>query len=635
MTTEAPEIAAPAPTTTTSTDPERVWFETVYQGDNVPQFTLRSFVMGSLMGGFMALSNLYVGLKTGWGLGVAITACILSYAIYSGLSKLAPRVFGANMSILENNAMASTASSAGYSTGGTMVSAIAALLIVQGRHIPPLALTAWTFFLAVLGTVMAVPMKRQMINVEQLKFPSGIAAAETLKSLYGAGGEAKAKARALFTAMSVGAVVAWLRDAHAAAHTGVLAMLTKLSKIPALMPIPGLTIGGQPALRYTFGIEGSLILVGAGALMGLRTTTTMLVGAILNYGFLAPYIYSVGGITTLGYRGIVTWSLWPGAAIMVSSGLVTFGMQWRTIVRALKGAVSRGSKSAGPYREGVSDEDPMEKIEVPMSWFAVAFGVATVGLLVTGYLAFGISPVLGLIAVALSFVLAIVACRATGETDTTPVGAMGKITQLTYGVLAPSNIPTNLMTASITAGAAGSAADLLTDLKSGYLLGANPRKQFLAQLSGTLVGTAVTVPAFYALVPNPQALGGDRFPAPSAQVWKGVAELLARGVESLHPTARVAIGVGLVIGAALPLLERALPRYRQYLPSAMGLGLALVIPAFNSLSMFVGAVIAWAYFRANEKSAETFTIPVASGLIAGESLLGVAVALMGAVGWLQ
>ena len=120
-----------------------------------------------------------------------------------------------------------------------------------------------------------------------------------------------------------------------------------------------------------------------------------------------------------------------------------------------------------------------------------------------------------MLAVLLSSVLSIVACRATGETDTTPVGAMGKITQLTYGILAPPNVITNLMTASITAGAAGSSADLLTDLKSGYLLGANPRKQFLAQVSGTIVETLVVVPAFYMLVPTPATLGTDRFPSSS------------------------------------------------------------------------------------------------------------------------
>jgi OPT family oligopeptide transporter len=621
----APALAASPP----ETDPERRWFREVYQGTDVPQFTLRSFVMGSLLGGFMSLSNLYVGLKTGWGLGVAITACILSFALGSTLSKIAPRAFGGNLSILENNAMQSTASSAGYSTGGTMVSAIAAMLIVQGHHIPWPALVCWTFFLAVLGTVMAIPMKRQMINIEQLKFPSGMAAAETLRSLYGAGDEARRKARALFGAMGIGAVVTWLRDAHAVAQTGILSVLTKLSRLPALVPIPGLTVGGVPAQQYTIALEGSLILVAAGGLMGLRTTASMFAASLLNYGVLAPWIKGLGGIERLGYRGIVSWSLWPGAAIMVTSGLLSFGLQWRTVARAFSGlgALVRGQSS--------KTDDPMEAIEVPPSWFAMGMAFSTVGLVLTGWLAFGIPPLLGVVAVALSFVLAIVACRATGETDTTPVGAMGKITQLTYGALAPSNIATNLMAASITAGAAGSAADLLTDLKSGYLLGANPRKQFLAQLSGTVVGTLVVVPAFYKLVPDPSILGSDRFPAPSAQVWKGVAELLARGVHALHPTARWGIGVGVLIGLALPLLELALPKHKKYLPSAMGVGLALVIPCFNSISMFVGALIAAGFARVNAKAAEDYTVPVASGLIAGESLLGVAVALLAAAGYLQ
>ena len=85
----------------------------------------------------------------------------------------------------------------------------------------------------------------------------------------------------------------------------------------------------------------------------------------------------------------------------------------------------------------------------------------------------------------MSFFLALVACRVTGETDTTPIGAMGKVTQLTFGVLSPGNMNVNLMAANITSGSAIAAADLLTDLKSGYLLGANPRKQFLAQFAAS------------------------------------------------------------------------------------------------------------------------------------------------------
>ena len=93
------------------------------------------------------------------------------------------------------------------------------------------------------------------------------------------------------------------------------------------------------------------------------------------------------------------------------------------------------------------------------------------------------------VAVVLSFALALVACRVTGETDTTPIGAMGKVTQLTFGALNPGNMNVNLMSANITAGAAASSADLLTDLKSGYLLGAHPRKQFIAQFAGIFIGT--------------------------------------------------------------------------------------------------------------------------------------------------
>jgi len=106
------------------------------------------------------------------------------------------------------------------------------------------------------------------------------------------------------------------------------------------------------------------------------------------------------------------------------------------------------------------------------------------------------------VAVLLSFVLALVACRVTGETDTTPVGAMGKITQLTFGVINPGNMNVNLMSANVTAAAASSSADLLTDLKSGYLLGAHPRRQFVAQFAGIFVGTLVTVLSFRLLVPD-------------------------------------------------------------------------------------------------------------------------------------
>ncbi|MBI5209015.1 MAG: OPT/YSL family transporter [Elusimicrobia bacterium] len=602
----------------TPEDVEMNWYKTVYQGDSMPQLTLRAILMGSVLGGFMSLSNLYVGLKTGWGLGVAITACILSFAVWKSLRTALPALFGSDMSILENNCMQSTASAAGYSTGGTMCSAICAYLLVTGHHMPWPVLAWWTFFLAALGVFMAIPMKRQMINIEQLKFPSGIAAAETLRSLHAKGDEAADKARALAGGGVLGGAIAWFRDAG------------KPFALPGSFQFPG-SLMGFPLAKWTISFEMSAIMIAAGAIMGWKVTWSMMLGATVNYAFLAPWMAKLGAIDTakLGYRAIMTWSTWAGAAIMVTSGLLTFAFQWKTVLRAFSGISGIFTKRSE------TPADPLAHIEVPGSWFLAGTVLSGLGCMAVLHWAFGTTFVMGVVAVVMTFFLSLVAARATGESDITPVGAMGKITQLTFGVLAPSNITTNLMTASVTAGAAGSTADLLTDLKSGYLLGANPRKQFIAQFLGIFAGVLVVVPAFYLLVPDASVLGTDKWPAPSAQVWAAVAKLLANGLGSLHPAARMGLLVGGLVGVAIPLVELAVPKsWRRFIPSAMGLGLSMVIPFFNSLSMFIGAGIAMAMEKKTPKLAADYIIPVSSGIIAGESLLGIAIALLTAAGFL-
>src|SRR5258707_1352403 len=140
--------------------------------------------------------------------------------------------------------------------------------------------------------------------------------------------------------------------------------------------------------------------------------------------------------------------------------------------------------------------------------------------------------------------------------------------------LSPGNVTVNLMSANITAGTATSAADLLTDLKSGYLLGANPRQQFLAQFSGIFVGTIVTVLTFAVLVPNAQVLGTDQFPAPAAQTWAAVAKALGQGLSSLESAKLWLIFARAVVGGVLSLAPVLLPKYQEYLPSASAFGLA-------------------------------------------------------------
>ena len=192
---------------------ERQWFEKIYtgRGDSQKQLTLRAVLMGGVLGMFMSISNLYTTLKLGWLFGVAITACVLSYVIWNALRALSGGKLS-QMSILENNCMQSTASAAGYSTGNTIATAFGALLLIEGMHRPWYIVAPFTLFTAALGVFVAIPMKRQMVNQEQLKFPSGIAAAKTLRSLYSKGAEAIQKAYALVIALVAGGLVGLLRS---------------------------------------------------------------------------------------------------------------------------------------------------------------------------------------------------------------------------------------------------------------------------------------------------------------------------------------------------------------------------------------------------------------------------------------
>jgi uncharacterized oligopeptide transporter (OPT) family protein len=309
--------------------------------------------------------------------------------------------------------------------------------------------------------------------------------------------------------------------------------------------------------------------------------------------------------------------------MMVSASLLQFALQWRTIVSAFQGLGGGG---------GTVDAR-VAATEVPGSWFAIGATVGSAGVIAIAATQFGVPVHYGLLAVLLTFALALVACRATGESDITPIGAMGKLMQLSYGVLIPQSTTANLMTASITSNCAASAADLLNDLKSGYLLGANPRRQFLAQLSGVFTGTIATTVGFYLLVPDATVLLGSgdrppRFAAPAAQSWKAVAEVFKTGLDNMHPVHQQAMVLGAAIGVLLVLAELALPKAKTWLPSSTGLSLGLILPFLNPFSMLLGAVIGWAWTRRSPASAEEYLIPVSSGVIAGVSIVGVLVAFL-------
>jgi uncharacterized oligopeptide transporter (OPT) family protein len=291
------------------------------------QLTWRAVIMGSVLGALLSLTNLYIGLKAGWGFGVAITACILSYAIWTALYRL--RLVATPMTILENNCMQSTASSAGYSTGSTLVSAFAAYMLLNGELMPLPVMLAWVFLVAVMGVTMAIPMKRQMINIEQLRFPSGIAAAETLRALHSAGGAAARSARALGLAAMIAIASKFWAEGLAAVSTRLAPFMigTWINAINQRAFGPAWT--GRTVM-----LSWEPMFIAAGAITGLRVSWSMLLGGVGAWMIFVPILQHRGVIQGTGYAALVQWTLWGGVSCMVASSLLSFALQWRTAARA-------------------------------------------------------------------------------------------------------------------------------------------------------------------------------------------------------------------------------------------------------------------------------------------------------------
>jgi uncharacterized oligopeptide transporter (OPT) family protein len=725
---------------------DREWLATVYRGDKEKDLTPRAVLAGMVFGGLMSLSNLYVGLKSGWGLGVDIAAVIVIFAVFKALRGigLVKQEFG----LMENTIMMSVAVAASWISSAGLVSAVPALTMLTGYQFVWWQLTLFIGIVLYMGLFMAIPLKRQMIQIEPLRFPANIPTGETLKAMYSHGGEAMKKAKALGLAGVLGMLIAGLRDG--------------LEWIPGQVNL-GLSIGRISMSKLTLSLEPSLIFIGIGALFGMKVGYSMLLGLILNYGVLAPNLIEAkiirhaapqvravaaptlplevqegqaltvvleqaatspelaSGATTNvlrytwtqsatyasladlgrdltaptlkdgaanpfchvlnvsnvlskavgadvlyveapsatnweaklsilagqptnlvaalgfkpgakslqvigGFRNICAWSLWPGATVLVVGGLLALAFQWRTLGRTFA-SIFTGFGNQQNRARGALDH-----LEIPMSWFVIGFPVTGIlGAVLLTWL-FSIHWYMGLLAVGMTFFLAAVAARAGAEIGINPIGALGKVTQLTYGVIAPGNISANLMTAGITAGAAASCSDTIGNLKVGHMVGANPRRQFIGQLFGVLAGALLAVPAYFILVPDANALGGEKFPAPSALVWMGVAKVLSQGLSTLPRSAVTAMIIAFVVGVAIVIIDRVFPKARPYTPSPAALGIALTIPAYTSFAMFLGAFIVWILEKKAPKLNNTYTIPIASGCIAGESIMGVILAALMALG---
>ena len=634
------------------------WFRNVFRGD-MRQLTLRSALTGFVLGGVLAATGLYIGAKTGITIGVGLTAVILAFAIYRIMHGAG---MAADFTILENNCTQSIATAAGYMVA-PMISSLAAYMLVTGRIIPWWHMVVWMCVVSIIGVLLAFPLKRRFINEEQLPFPEGRASGVVLDALYtGSASAGMFKARLLgVTALITGlyqAVISdgWMKLAqfkilrldqwaglkepwtfHERLDSYYYAAATKAhSWIPTIL---GTDIR-QLGLRLTL----DAAMLGVGGLMGIAVATSCLLGAFINFVILAPVMIQAGDIVQrVGPAGALVpisraeivnqWSLWWGVTMMVVGSLVS--LLGRPEI--FKGLLRSGRKAEGARRE----DDVLRHIEFPL-WISV-LGIpvfSVLGAWVT-HAFFGVPWLLAFISLPLIFVLSIICTNSMALTSWTPTGALSKITQFTMGAIDRTNPASNLIPAGMTSEIAANAANLLSDIKPGYMLGGKPRQQAIGHVIGIFAGALACVPLFFLLFLQPDANGvrstaamvSDQFAFPAALQWKGVAEIIAKGVSALPYSAVVSMIVAAVSAVAIE-VARMVTKGRFGL-SAVSVGLGVVLPPEATLGMWAGAMIFWIMgrrHRAKGTRGHEFWVegmePICAGLISGSALMGIGNAIV-------
>jgi uncharacterized oligopeptide transporter (OPT) family protein len=254
---------------------------------------------------------------------------------------------------------------------------------------------------------------------------------------------------------------------------------------------------------------------------------------------------------------------------------------------------------------------------------------------------FGVPWLLAFISLPLIFVLSIICANSMALTSWTPTGALSKITQFTMGAIDRANPASNLIPAGMTAEISANASNLLSDIKPGYMLGAKPRQQAIGHVIGVFSGALCCVPLFFLLFLPPDANGvrstativSDQFGMPGALQWKGVAELIAKGVSTLAHSAVISMVVAAIAAIAIE-VAKIMTKGRFPL-SAVAVGLGVVLPPEATFAMWVGAMMFWWMGRKHkEPGTRGHTVwvegyeSICAGLISGSALIGIGNAII-------
>lgn len=440
-----------------------------------------------------------------------------------------------------------------------------------------------------LGLVCTALIQRHFVEESDLEYPIGTAAAETLLASRAGGSMGKK----LFGSMALAGLWCIARD--------VLALMPSLV---AQVPVPGVA----------FGIQNSPMRWAVGFLAGRRSIIYWAVGAVLGWFGIVAGGNALGLWDISTAQGVVS-SLGMGLMMGSGAGVVVRDIVMPMVRRASASRDLAASPSEG-VREGRTDRDGfLSRFISRYDAGVLALMAASAALIVCFVL--GLGPVVAIAVTLLAFVTAIMSAQSVGQSGIDPMEIFGLIVLLFVAAFSEATQVQLFFVAGVIAVACGLAGDVMSDFKTGQIIGTSPRSMWFGQAIGALLGTFVAVAVMVALVSayGPGAFGGQdaMFVAAQAQV---VATMVS-GIPSVP-----AFVVGLVAGAVL---------YCLGIPSMM-LGLGVYLPFYMSISTVLGAIVRWAYDRVcasrgmDREAAEETGVVVASGVLGGESIVGVVIA---------
>ena len=558
------------------------------------ELTAAAVIFGVLIGAVMTAAFTYVALKLGFTLSGSTVAAILGFAVLRGALRKG--------SIIENNINQTVAS--GVNTASAGVAFTLPALYIMGEDFNVWSVVVAAVAGAFLGMVVIIPLRKQMIEFERLRFPSGIAVASLLRSP-GAGAR---QAKLLMGGFGVSAAI----------HLG-----TGLGVLPEELNF-GLWMG-LPAW-VSLSIAVSFASLGAGLLSG-RGGLPFVFGGMLAWWLIAPVAVTAGLVPTVaemtavrshdGYDDWVTWEVLYGQMLRpLGIGILIGGALSGVVASfpALKSAIT-SLKNASKTGGGGSDELPIQVLSGGIGLaFLVLFGAAMMAEPSLGVGRQLLIAVVGTVWLALA---GLIVAQATGMTDISPMSGMSLIGVTLMFFLSDGNVvPAIILGVAVCIGI-GQCADMMGDLKSGHLIGAKPKKQQLAQLMVCWVGVPVAVGTVVLLWGDGGGFGpgNAELSAPQGTALAAIMESLQAGAAPLDKYAAggaIGLGLGLHPVGGLGVL----------------IGLAMYLPFNITVTYGLGcAANLWLVRTRGDRWIGDTLVPVAAGFIIGEALTSLGVVL--------